>query len=663
MHPENNHQIVVASAIHTRTKLLLGCAVIIVGCFIAYTPAIRGGFIWDDDRYVTANHLILAPDGLWRIWFSTDSPSQYFPLTYTMFWFEYRIWGFNPTPYHIANVAIHIINSLLLWLVLRRLSIPAAFTAAAIFALHPVNVESVAWITERKNVLMLFFSLLSILFWLDFSLHTQTIKRATALYLFSLLFYALALSSKTTACVLPAVLLLVSWLKNVPVNKKQLLLIAPYIALGLTMGLLTIWWEHYHQGTGLINLGLSPLERILIATRAVWFYAAKIFFPLNLAFSYHRWDINTAEPLQYTGLLACLLTTGGVWFWRKSLGRGVIAAILMFVVTLFPTLGFFDLYTFVFSWVADHYQYMASIAVITLATAAASQAIARLGSRVVKFAPLLATVILLTCATLTWRQSRIYTNIETLWRDTLKKNPDSWLAHNNLGQVLFAQGKTDELIYHLTRANELVKYIPSMHPYNIASTHYNLALAYESLNKYEDAINHLRIAIDIYPDDLQPHLDLAYLLESHGRLDEAVIQYKQAIQISPDVISYYRLANAFIKQDNISDAIVNLHLALNTRPDYIPALDTLISIFVMYDNLDIRRQTKAIEYARLTVDNTNRNNPLALNLLARAYASDGQFTYAVAVAEEALKIATSTGATNLADSIREQLEFYKKQLK
>ena len=645
----------------TRIKALAGCIFISAACFIAYSPAIKGDFIWDDDNYVTANPLITAPDGLWRIWFSTDATSQYFPLVYTTFRLEHKLWGFNPMPYHIANVAIHIISSLLLWLILRRLAIPAAFVAAALFALHPVNVESVAWITERKNVLMLVFSLLSLLFWIEFALRPQTKKRAILFYVLSLLCYAIALFSKTTACVLPAALLLVIWLKDIPLKIKSFLLVIPYVVMGIAMGLLVIWWEHQHQGTGLVDMHLSILERLLIASRAVWFYAAKIFFPANLAFSYPRWDINPAKVSQYIWLLACLLMAGGLWFWRKVLGRRVIAAVLFFVAALSPMLGFLDLYTFVYTWVADHYQYMAAIALITLAVAAGSRLIARLGKYAKITKVLIAFVLLLTCAVLTWRQCRIYTNLETLWNDTLKKNPDSWIAHNNLGQMLLEQGKTDELIYHLTRAIDIAQRNPAVHPYIIATMRYNLA---QSQGKFQDAIEQLRIAIDVLPNDPKTYLVLADLLESQGRFGEAVNYLKQAIKIIPDDETlHYHLAGVLLKQGDVPGAIIYLQQALDIRPDDIDALDGLVRFFAAQQDTDIRRSTKAVEYARRAVQHTNRQNPVTLNLLATALASDKQFAEAAATAEEALKLALAVGANDLAEHIRTQLEFYKKQLK
>src|SRR5213079_2437497 len=179
---------------------------------LVYRPAWNGGFLWDDDDYVTNNELLTAPDGLRRIWFSLDSPSQYFPLVYTTFRIEHRLWGLNSTGYHWVNLVLHVANALLVWLVLARLKVPGAWLAGAIFALHPVQVESVAWITERKNVLMGFFFLLSLLSWTGF-VEAQP-RRMWKFYALVLVFYVLALSAKSTACTLPAALLLILWLQK-----------------------------------------------------------------------------------------------------------------------------------------------------------------------------------------------------------------------------------------------------------------------------------------------------------------------------------------------------------------------------------------------------------------------------------------------------------------
>src|SRR5947208_5837293 len=222
--------------------LLLAAVTILV-----YRPAWNGGFLWDDDEYVINNDLLTASDGLRRIWFSLDSPSQYFPLTYSTFRIEHALWSLNTTGYHWVNLLLHVGDALLVWAVLARLRVPGAWLAAAIFALHPVQVESVAWITERKNVLMVFFFLLTLLAWIAFV--DERTRRPWRFYALALVLYVLSLSAKPTAFTLPAPLLLILWLQKKAFDKRRLLQVLPFLVLGFSMGLLTVWWERYHQGT------------------------------------------------------------------------------------------------------------------------------------------------------------------------------------------------------------------------------------------------------------------------------------------------------------------------------------------------------------------------------------------------------------------------------
>src|SRR6266540_4657000 len=225
----------------SRRRAFIFAFVLTAVTIFVYRPAWNGGFLWDDDVYITNNELLTAPDGLRRIWFSLDSPSQYFPLVYTTFRTEHALWGLNPTGYHSINLVLHISNALLVWQVLVRLKVPGAWLAGAIFALHPVQVESVAWITEQKNVLMGFFFLLTLLAWIAFI--DERIKHPWRFYIVALVLYVLALSAKTTACTLPAALLLILWLQKRPINWQRILQIIPFFLLGLGMGLVTIWWE------------------------------------------------------------------------------------------------------------------------------------------------------------------------------------------------------------------------------------------------------------------------------------------------------------------------------------------------------------------------------------------------------------------------------------
>jgi len=431
----------------------------------------------------------------------------------------------------------------------------------------------------------------------------------------------------------------------------------------LAMGILTIWWEQHHQGTALINLGISPIDRILIASRALWFYVGKLVLPINLTFSYSSWKVDAADPFQYIWLIACLFAIAGLWFWRRRLGRGVITAVLIFVAALSPMLGFFDLYTFVFTWVADHYQYMACIAIITLGISGGSLLLTKLGPHFLKLKWLISSALLSICMLLSWHQSQIYTDNETLWRDTLTKNPLSCIAENNLGQILYDQGKIEELVSHIKNALSLIENNPTLHPYTIASTHVNLALAYKSQNKYQEAITEFQLALNIFSSDPETHFLFGELLESQNRLDEAIAQYDQALQITPDdLMIQHHLASILLKKGDAVNAIRHLHRVLDIQPDHVEALNALVVSYIMATDPNIRQLTNAIEYAKRADFKSSHKNATIVNLLAMSYASNDQFLDAIVAGEDALKLATNANATDLANVIRKQLTFYKQNV-
>lgn len=635
-----------------RGKLLAAAFIIVITCFLVYTPAINGGFVWDDEHYITGNELLWAPDGIWRIWFTTDSPSQYFPLTYTTFRFEYALWKFNPAGYHVVNIILHAANSLLVWLVLRRLKIPGAWFAAMIFTLHPVHVESVAWITERKNLLMLLFSLLSLLAWLKFIDADLQSRRSRHFYLLSLLLYALALAGKTTACTLPAALVLVLWLKNQPLNLKRWLQIAPYIFLGLAAGALVIWWEMHHQRTEFAKFDLGLIDRLLIASRALWFYIGKLLCPTNLAFSYTKWKIDPANPLQYTALVACVTAAFCLWHWRKKIGRGTIAAVVFFVAALSPVIGFISLYTFVYSYVADHYQYFASIGPIAL-IAAIGYSITEKLNRSGKFlAVTVAGIVLLALGTLSWRQCNIYRDVETLYCDTIRKNPDSILANNNLGTILLDRGRIDDAIKLFQKAADAMP--------QLTSAASNLAVAYRKQGRIDDAIEQLYKVLQFDPDECQAHHRLGQLLESKGINDQALKHYRRSVEIKPDVALYnYYLGNFLASQGETTEAIDIFNRVLNLDPNYMPAVPQLAFILAANPDPNIRDPNRALELAlhadRLTADRDIN----ALAALAAAYAANNHFDIAVRTAEKAIVLARSSRQNELADEIQTHLNCYK----
>jgi hypothetical protein len=471
---------------------LMGFLLVLV-TLMAYLPAFRAGFIWDDDLYVTNNPLLTAPDGWWRIWFSLDSPSQYFPLTYSVFRMEYALWGLLPAGYHWVNILLHTVNALLVWRVLERLHVPGAWLAAALFALHPVQVESVAWVTELKSVLSLFFMLLAVLAWLE---RIEGSDRSSCRwYLLVLACQALALTAKTTACTLPVALLLISWLKHQPITRRRLAELVPLLMMGAGMGLLAMWWERYHQGTQGTLFALGFPDRLLVAAHAVCFYLGTLLWPVHLTFSYPRWIINPGNPLAWGWVAAVVVLGAGIGWLRRRAGRGLEVAVLFFVLTLSPLLGFIMLYTFYYTFVADHYQYVACIGPLALAAAGLTKAFGLLGKSQRLFKPVLCGALLLTLGTLTWRQCGMYADPETLWQTTLRRNPGSWMAQVNLGEYLVRAGRVEE------------------------------------------AVSCWRQALKLKPDDALAWYDLGVAASQAGQLKEAVGDYEKALEFEPDMVA------------------------------------------------------------------------------------------------------------------------------
>jgi len=658
--------------------LLLAAVTILV-----YRPAWNGGFLWDDDEYVINNDLLTASDGLRRIWFSLDSPSQYFPLTYSTFRIEHALWGLNTTGYHWVNLLLHVGNALLVWAVLARLKVPGAWLAAGIFALHPVQVESVAWITERKNVLMGFFFLLTLLAWIAFV--DERTRRSWIFYCLALISYALALSAKATACTLPAALFLILWLQKKPIAMRRLMQIVPFVVLGVGMGLLAVWWERYHQGTNReVFPFLSPIERILVASRAIWFYLSKIFWPSNLTFIYPRWKISPADLLDYFWLPVSIAACVAIYFLRRYVGRGVEVAAAFFVATLSPVLGFIMLFTFRYTFAADHYQYLACIGPIALASAG----IISLSNKFAQYRAVIVSAALLVLAslgTLTWRQAATYADIETLWRTTLAKNPECWMAHTNLGLVLFEKGKIDDAIAHYRSALQ-------MQP-DWWDAEYNLGTALLAKGQVDEAILHCEKAVSMRPTDPDAQVSLGNLLHQKGRIDDAIAHYQKAIMLHPDhFLARYGLGNALLEKGeldsaiqvcrsalllrpsdadchttlaialeekgNPAEAIQHYQKALELAPRSISALTNLAWLLATSQDASLRNGSKAVELAGQADRLVGGTNTRVLRTLAAAYAENGEFANAIRTGRSAMQLARMHGEDALTTDLDQQIALY-----
>ncbi|MGD0382848.1 MAG: tetratricopeptide repeat protein, partial [Thermoguttaceae bacterium] len=462
-------------------RVLAGVTLIAVAVFSAYIPCINGGFIMDDDLLLTDNRLIKASDGLQQFWYSTESP-EFYPVTYNTFWIEWRLWEMNPAGYHVTNLILHIVESLLIWIILRKLYIPGAFLAALIFAVHPVNVESVAWIAQRRNMLAMLFFLLAILWYLKADTHRinsgtspsrshggpwepdkihsplstlhspLSTLHSPLWYCLSLAAFVLAMLSKGSAVVLPVLLLGIIWWMR-PLKLRDLTRTSPFFVIAAILIAIHMWFQTH--GSEVVIRAAGFMDRILGAGAVVWFYLYKAILPVNLAFVYPQWNIHAANLLWWLPLAAALAVTAALWWYGKKWGRPVLFSWGFFCVALVPVMGFTDVGFMQFSLVADHYQHIAIVGVIAPAAAFWSlwHRRARRAARWLAIAvPIMAAG---TLAFLTWRQSGLYLDTINLYQTTLQINPQCWLAENNLGTILFQKGRLQEAIDHYHQAIRL----------------------------------------------------------------------------------------------------------------------------------------------------------------------------------------------------------------
>ncbi len=346
---------------------------LLAAVILVYQPAWHGGLLWDDDAHVPRPEL-RSCYGLYRIWFEVGATLQYYPLLHSAFWFEHKLWGNTTLGYHLVNILLHAAAAVMVAIILRRLAVPGAYLAAAIFALHPVQVESVAWIAELKNTLSGVFYLGAMMAYLHFD---QT--RKTPWYLGALALFLLGLLSKTIIATLPGALLVIFWWRRGRLSwRTDVLPLLPFFLVGAAGGMITAWWELQINKCVGPDFTFTFAERCLIAGRTVWFLLWKLLWPTRLTFIYPRWDVDPGAWWQYLFPLSAAALLVLLWAIRRWT-RAPLAGLLFFGGTLFPVLGFFNLYTFRYSFVANHYQYLASLGIIALAVAAAALLLDRWG--------------------------------------------------------------------------------------------------------------------------------------------------------------------------------------------------------------------------------------------------------------------------------------------
>jgi protein O-mannosyl-transferase len=661
---------------------------IVVVTVLAYLPAIRGGLLWDDDGHVTRPEL-RSLDGLRRIWFELGATQQYYPLLHSAFWLEYKLWGDNTIGYHFANVLQHAAAACLVYAVLLRLKVPGALLAAAIFAVHPIEVESVAWISEQKNTLSALFYLTAMLAYLRFDESRLTKERggrvgesANKWYASALVLFVLGLLTKTVTATLPAALLVIFWWRRGVLSwRRDVLPLAPFFLLGAAAGSLTAWVERTLIGAEGAAYELTFLQRGLIAGRAIWFYLAKILWPSNLVFIYPRWNVNPAEWWQWLFPLATLAALGVLWTIRGR-WRAPLAGALFFAGTLLPALGFLNVYPFVFSFIADHFQYLAGLGFIALVAAGLSRAIDLLPPAARPAGNIACAGLVVWLAVLTMFQSSIYGNVETLYRTTIRRNPECWMAYNNLAAYLTDHDRDDEaeplyreairlrpeypealmnLGVHLAAvgrpqdAISLYERALAARP-DYAEAELNWGNALVDLKRPQQAIEHFQAAVRLKPELAMPHYNWANTLRDLGDESGAVTQYQESLRLKPDFVeAHFNLGLVFAKSDRLPEAIEQFQAAVRLRPEY---ADAHHNLGVALTNSD--RDPDAVEQFEEAL-RLDAHHFGALTNLTKAYARLQKPQQAMATAQKALGLARSAGQDDLAQKIEAWLANYRSQ--
>ena len=538
-----------------------GCALIVLLTLITYIPAMRGGFVFDDYALLVNDPLIKVSDGLQRFWFTTEA-TEYYPLSWSLWWAEWRLWGDHAIGYHVANVLLHSANAILVWIILRHLKIPGALVAGLVFALHPVNVATVAWITEQKNTMSMFFYAVAILSYLRFDE-----EGSWRWFNLSLAAFLLALLSKTAIVMLPVVLLGCVWWMHGRLRVKDFLYSVPFFALSLIMGLVNVWFEYHRATEGLGVHATGFAARLATAGWVPWFYLSKALLPIDLMVVYPKWQVNTSNWISY--MPGIILIGGLVMFWwkRQTWGRSLLFGLGYFVVTLFPVLGFFYQPFYRHAFVADHWQYYSIIGVIAFMVAAGERICRRLGEHGLYWGGVGSVAVLLVLGAASWRRGHVYADDVTLWRDNVARNPAPW-PYNNLGCALQRTGRFNEAIHQFDQALRL-------NP-EYADAHCNRGNVLSQTGRTEEAMAEWELALRFKPDYAQAHYNLGLGLARQGRLPEAMGHWEQALRIKPHYAeAHYNLGVALEQTGKVREAAGHYEQALRIRPDYEQARNRL----------------------------------------------------------------------------------------
>jgi hypothetical protein len=472
-----------------RNGFWLQALLLVLAGYWIYAPALHGGWLWDDGDEIFRNPLLRDPAGWWKIWI-TPGGVDYFPLKTTLQWCLWQAGGARPALYHLTSLALHVVSGLLFWRLLARLGVRLAWWGGLLFVVHPLAVESVAWISELKNTLSLPLLLLAMLAYLDF----EDFRTARA-YVLSLGFFLLALLGKTSVVMFPAVILLYGWSKRGRIGRRDIGDSLPFFVLSAGFGLVTLWFQHVRATAEWALPAVSPGSRLISAGLAIAFYFEKGVFPSGLLPIYPEWHLHPLSFWQCLPWPILAIALGGCWIRRSTWGRPALLGLGFFLLNLVPVLGFVPMAYHHIAWVADHFAYLSLLGLLGLGVAGAGRVVDRWErASAAWLRPCAMGVAAGVVVALAW-ESRAYASWfrseETLWTRTLRRDPSLWMAHKNLGYAWSEQGRIPE------------------------------------------AIDEYAVALSLNPDFPEAHNNLGSLLAERGQLPEALAQFQEAVRLAP----------------------------------------------------------------------------------------------------------------------------------
>jgi protein O-mannosyl-transferase len=559
-----------------KSALLKTAVIVVVGVWV-YWPAIHGGWVWDDGSEITHNPIIRDPGGLAKIWGSRASP-DFFPLKTTLQWFLWRLWGENPTPYHTLTLGLHLLNALFFWRLLKKLGLRFAWLGGLLFVVHPIVVESVAWIAELKNTLSLAFLLAGMIAYVDYDDRLNPLSAARAAnprlarpaYLRSLLFFLLAALSKSSVVMFPVAILLYVWWRRGRISRKDLIGSVPFFTASLILGLITVSFQQQRALAGW-TIPLGGLDsRIACAGVALTFYFWKSVLPLHLLLMYPQWSVNPPSLLQFLPWPLLVLLLGWFWIKRETWGRHLLFGTGFFVLNLLPVLGFVSMAYMHISWVADHFVYLPLLGLIGLAVGGTGILNDRLEAARPSLRVGTAGAIALILGMFAWEsrnQAKLFGDEEALWSYTLRQNPNAWMAHMNLGQFLGKSGRSDRAIDQFSEALRIRPDLPE--------AYYNRGTTLVQLGRIPEAIGDFEQALRLQPDNVGAQVNLGNALASSGRLPEAMSHYEKVLLLQPDATdaqnnlarAHFELGDAMVQNRQFAEAIGEYRQSLKFLPD------------------------------------------------------------------------------------------------